>query len=399
MSSLYVHIPFCKSRCPYCDFAFYVGQTHLAERYTAAVIREFQTRLPCMGDHTVFDTVFFGGGTPSEIPPDSLNRILDKVRTRSGVSPEAEISAEANPDDRARFAQMAAMGVNRLSLGVQALDSSTLRALGRRHTPAEAGAAVDAARRAGFENLNIDLIFSAPRQTTTAWRGTLDRTVGLRPEHVSVYGLTVEPGTAFDRRMKKNRLPLPPEDAQAEMYEIAQEKLCAAGYIQYEVSNFAQPGFACRHNMACWDRRPYLGIGLSAHSFFGERRTWNIRPLMAYIGSVESSGAAVEGEEVISPGERRVEQVMLGLRRANGIPESLLGAIGRSTTLIPDHLFERREGRVRLTGRGLLLADLVCAKLVKSCFEITGEFTSESEKAAVMRREGRAAPTGRPTRI
>ena len=364
MSSLYVHVPFCKSRCPYCDFAFDVGKTHLAERYAAAVIREFRTRLPQMGDRTVFDTVYFGGGTPSEIPPDSLSRILDAARDVSRLAPEAEISAEANPEDRSRFAQMAAVGINRLSLGVQALDGATLQALGRRHTPAEAVAAVDAARRAGFGNLNIDLMFSAPRQTVSAWRETLDRAVDLRAEHVSVYGLTVEPGAAFGRRMRNGRLPLPPEDAQAEMYEVAQEKLGEAGYLQYEVSNFAQPGFACRHNISCWERRRCLGVGLSAHSFFNDRRSWNIRPLMAYIGSVESSGVAVEGDEVISRRERRVEQLMLGLRRANGIPEILLGTDRGWTSLIPAHLFERGDGRVRLTRRGLLLADLVCAKLV-----------------------------------
>ncbi|MDE3000854.1 MAG: radical SAM family heme chaperone HemW [Gemmatimonadota bacterium] len=364
MFSLYVHVPFCKSRCPYCDFAFDVGKTHLAGRYAAAVIREMRTRLSEMGGRMEFDTVYFGGGTPSEVPPDSLRRILDAARSMSRITPGAEISAEANPEDRSRFAQMAAIGISRLSLGVQAMDSATLRALGRRHTPAEAGAAVDAARRAGLSNLNIDLIFSAPRQTVSVWRETLDRAIDLFPEHVSVYGLTVEPGTAFGRRMKKGRLPLPPEDTQAEMYEAAQEKLCEAGYVHYEVSNFAQPGFACRHNIACWERQAYLGVGLSAHSFFNDRRTWNIRPLMAYIGSVESSGVAIAGEEAISSRERRVEQVMLGLRRANGIPERLLGASPGWTSLIPDHLFERDDGRVRLTRRGLLLADLVCAKLL-----------------------------------
>ena len=365
MPSLYVHIPFCKSRCPYCDFAFDVGKTHLAERYTAAVIREFRTRLPEMGGRTAFDTVYFGGGTPSEIPPESLSRILDTARTCSRVAPDAEISAEANPEDHSRFAQMAAIGINRLSLGVQALDGATLRALGRRHTPAEAGAAVDAARRAGFTNLNIDLMFSAPRHTVSVWRETLERAINLVPEHVSVYGLTVEPGTAFGSRLKKGRLPVPPEDTQAEMYEIAQEKLSEAGYVQYEVSNFAQPGFACRHNIACWERRAYLGVGLSAHSFFNDRRTWNIRPLMAYIGSVESSGVATEGEEVISSRERRVEQVMLGLRRADGIPEKLLGAGRGWTSFIPDQLLERGDGRIRLTRRGLLLADLVCTELLR----------------------------------
>ena len=365
MAGLYIHVPFCKSRCPYCDFAFYVGKTHLAERYTDSVIREIRTRLPVMGERTVFDTVYFGGGTPSEAPPQTLRRILDAARSLSHVAPKAEITAEANPEDLSRFPEMAAMGVNRLSLGVQALDNTALRALGRRHTVDDAAAAVGAARRAGFGNINIDLMFSAPRQTARAWGQTLDRAIDLEPEHVSVYGLTIEPGTAFDRRSKENRLPLPHEDAQAEMYETAQEKLCGAGFVQYEVSNFAQPGFACRHNIACWERRAYLGVGLSAHSFFNDRRTWNIRPLMAYIGSVESSGAAIEGEEVISSRDRRLEQVMLGLRRTTGIPESLLDPADRSIARIPDELVERREGRVRLTRRGLLLADLVSAELVR----------------------------------
>ena len=365
MSGLYIHVPFCKSRCPYCDFAFDVGKTHLAERYTDAVIREFRTRLPGMVGRTVFDTVYFGGGTPSEAPPETLRRILDAARSLSRVAPDAEITAEANPEDHLRFPEMAAIGINRLSLGVQALDNPTLRALGRRHTVADAATAAGAARRAGFRNINVDLMFSAPRQTSDDWGQTLDRAIDLGPEHVSVYGLTIESGTAFDRRKNENRLPLPHEDAQAGMYETAQEKLFGAGYVQYEVSNFAQPGFACRHNIACWERRAYLGVGLSAHSFFNDRRTWNIRPLMAYIGSVESSGAAVEGEERISSGDRRLEQVMLGLRRTTGIPESLLDAAGRSIARIPDHLLERREGRVRLTRRGLLMADLVSAELVR----------------------------------
>ena len=363
MTGLYIHIPFCGSRCPYCDFAFVVGQHRTSERYVDALLKEFRTRTS--GMRPAFETVFLGGGTPSEIEPSLLHRILDEVRNRSALSPEAEITAEVNPEDHDRFDQIRKAGVNRLSIGVQALENETLKALGRRHTAEKAEAAYLSARRAGFDSVNIDLIFGAPDQTLDSWQRTLDRACELDPDHLSVYGLTIEDGTAFARRASRNRLPVPPEGDQAAMYEYTLDRLKEAGFIQYEISNFCKPGKACRHNVACWERHEYLGIGLSAHSFQGGCRTWNINDLMAYIEKVEATGTAGDAEEVITESKQQLETIMLGLRRPSGIPEEMAGNTYQLRNLIEGNLVEQSKGRIRLTRPGLLLADLVCAELAK----------------------------------
>ena len=196
----------------------------------------------------------------------------------------------------------------------------------------------------------------------------LEGAIALRPEHFSVYGLTVEPGTAFWRRLQKGRLPIPPEADQAAMYGASLDRLTAAGYRHYEISNFARPGFFSRHNLGCWEGRPYLGIGLSAHSFLKGRRAWNTRDLTAYMERVEATGTAIEGEETVSEEGRFLEKVMLGLRRMEGVPEGLLGrarVAPHLNRLLAHRFLERARGRIRLTRRGLLLADLVCAELVK----------------------------------
>ncbi|MBI4639854.1 MAG: radical SAM family heme chaperone HemW, partial [Candidatus Tectomicrobia bacterium] len=271
---LYIHIPFCASRCPYCDFAFVVGKTYLADLYADTVIREFRARLPEVGTSPVFETIYFGGGTPSTVPVEVLGRILNVVRTERGVTENAEITAEANPGDRPRFAALRELGINRLSLGVQALDDQALKALGRLHNAADAEAAFEAARCGGFQNINLDLIFGIPKQSLEDWLATLDRAIELHPEHLSIYGLTIEVGTAFGRRFERGRLSLPSESDQAAMYEAALDRLMNQGYEQYEVSNFARPGFESRHNLSYWEGVPYLGIGVSAHSFLNGCRSW-----------------------------------------------------------------------------------------------------------------------------
>ena len=328
----------------------------------SAVLKEFETRTE---NKPGFDTVFFGGGTPTEIEPELLERIIAGVRNGSNLAAGIEITAEANPEDRDRFSLIRETGINRLSLGVQALEDETLNSLGRRHSSESARAAFEKARQAGFDNINIDLIFGAPNQSLTSWERTLDRAIELDPEHFSVYGLTVEKGTAFGRRQLKDQLPIPAEGTQADMYESALDRLSQVGYVQYEISNFSKPGKACRHNIACWERRPYLGIGLSAHSFLEGRRTWNNSDLMAYIEKVEATGLAIEEEEIISEEGAQLEKIMLGLRRPEGIPESMTGHPSRLKSLLEGRLVERSDGRIRLTRPGLLLADLVCAEIVK----------------------------------
>ena len=363
---LYIHIPFCHSRCPYCDFDFVVGKAHMAKRYVDAVIAELQNRMSGMDMRPVFDTIYFGGGTPSAIPPEQLGRVLTTVK--DAISADAEITAETNPNDYAQLEALRALGINRLSLGIQAFADRALKALGRFHTAIDATAAVDAARDAGFENIGIDLMFGAPGQTRDEWGRSLRRAIDLRPEHISVYGLTIEPRTNFARRLQKGRLDLPPETDQAAMYSQAIDQLEGAGYAQYEISNFARPGFASRHNRKYWHGRAYWGVGMAAHSHFDNRRAWNSRDLATYIHRVETTGRAVEREETLTPAQRMIERVMLGLRQRRGLRAEISQhpKIREHYSALAKHnLIEQTDGRIRLTRRGLLLADWVCAELVR----------------------------------
>lgn len=358
---LYIHIPFCSKPCPYCDFAFEVGKNSLATPYTQAVVKEFRTRLPKPAP--CFETLFFGGGTPSAIPAEALENILNTVRTEATIPSDAEITAEANPNDSSRFGDLRKIGINRLSLGVQALDDRDLVALGRNHSSGEAVSAFQIARESGFENIGIDLIFGVPGQSVNRWRKTLEQALALKPNHISVYGLTIESGTAFGRRQEKGRLTLPPEGDQAEMYNLALDLL--GEFVHYEISNFALPGFASRHNLSCWEGRPYLGIGVSAHSFLDQHRSWNVRNLDDYLHRIETGSSAKEGEEFIGNDQRELEHIMLGLRQRKGIPESSLPNHSSVDNLLSNHILVRENGHIRLSRRGLLLADLVCAELVK----------------------------------
>lgn len=361
--SLYIHIPFCGSRCPYCDFAFVVGKMHLSARYARAVRSEMEQRLTDL-PRSRFESVFLGGGTPSAVPVDDLRSIFDTVAEYADIAPGAEITAESNPNDHKSFADLRALGITRLSIGAQAMDDATLKSLGRFHNADDIVAAVESARRAGFDNINLDLIFGAPDQSLDHWQGTLEKAIALQPDHLSVYGLTLEEGTNFWRRSLKGRLPLPDEDLQASMYSHTLERLERAGFGQYEVSNFAKPNRASRHNLACWERQPYLGVGLSAHSFVDGVRTWNTRELNVYLERVEAGQSPVDGSEVLTHQEARLEEIMLGLRRPSGVPASLVSS-GKADSLLREHLIERESSRLRLTRSGLLLADLVAAELAQ----------------------------------
>ena len=361
---LYIHIPFCNSRCPYCDFAFVVRKNHLAERYTNAVITELQNQINSFETPPIFNTVYFGGGTPSAIPPATLLRILQNVQ----CAPNAEITVEANPNDQMHFEALYKHGINRLSLGVQAFTDRALKALGRFHNTTDAIDAFNTARKVGFKNIGIDLIFSAPEQTHEEWKNTLDKTTELNPEHISVYGLTIEPETNFARRFKKGQLHLPTETDQADMYMYAIDHLEAAGYEHYEISNFAQPGFASRHNLCYWQEQPYWGVGLSAHSYLNNRRAWNVRDLITYMERIETTGSALEEEETITPSDHLLERLMLGLRQRRGVDANVLNnhKIREQYTRLSDrHLLQQIDNRICLTRRGLLLADLVCTELAK----------------------------------
>jgi oxygen-independent coproporphyrinogen III oxidase len=420
MPSLYIHIPFCSRRCGYCDFNTYAGLEALYEPYVEALSREILQAGEAAGRPPA-GTIFIGGGTPTVLPTTLLAQVLDACRVAFEVSPNAEITCEANPGttDAARFAALRGLGVNRLSLGVQSFDDGELRFLGRIHTAADAGRAFADARAAGFENINLDLIFGLPevreagigglgealschservdgptlaasnhqrRISQSSWQRTLARAVDLGPEHLSLYSLTVEPGTPLGRRVRRGRVPAPDDDRAADLYQAACEVLAVHGYLHYEISNWAKtpispnpqiPATAsyCRHNLVYWRREPYFGFGAGAHGFDGTRRGWNVRPVARYIERVQAGRSPQAGGEHIDRQTAMGETMMLGLRLLEeGVPDARFRAqFGRRpeeafgteiANLIARGLLERLPDRLRLTPAGILLGNRVFAEFM-----------------------------------
>ena len=390
--SLYAHIPFCTAKCGYCDFNSYEGLDHLVPEYTPALVHELELWAPAARDFRV-ETVFFGGGTPSLTSLDDMAAITATIRERYDVAAAVEWTLEANPTEltREHLEGLRALGVNRLSIGVQSLHDDELALLDRAHSGERAIEALTAARGAGFENVNLDLIFGLIEQPIERWQETLERALALGPEHLSCYALTLEPGTLLYYRVQKGQLPEPDSDVVADQYEWTRERLEQAGYEQYEISNWALPGRACRHNLVYWRAEPYLGVGAGAHSFFAGQRLANVDSPQRYVELVNASHAehAVTGHATLqqiaggeSPGEAtfRSDALILGLRLLEGVsPEAFaerfgmtLGeAIGPAIERHVDSgqqgatgLLEWREGRLRLTERGLLLANEVFVDLL-----------------------------------
>jgi oxygen-independent coproporphyrinogen-3 oxidase len=363
-AGLYVHVPFCLTRCGYCDFNTYAGLDELRLPYVDALLGEAELARPEWGDAT-FVSVFLGGGTPTVLPAEGMRWLLDHLRATLAVTEEAEITSEANPDtvDARYLGGLWDAGVTRLSLGLQSFDPGVLRALERVHTSEAAVAAFGAARSAGFDNVNLDLIYGAAGETLASWRRTLERTVALRPDHVSAYALTIEPATPLGRKVAAGVVPAPDPDTQADMYVAACEALGAAGFEHYEVSNWALPGRRCAHNLGYWEGRPYLGLGAGAHSFAGDRRWWNVRPPQRYLELVAAGRLPIGDEERLDEEQRRLERLLLGLRLVDGVPESWLGVAGRADTFVAEGLAERRGGRLALTDRGMFLANEVVTDL------------------------------------
>ena len=316
---LYIHIPFCKSKCIYCDFYSLPRAEDRMDRYVSALCRQLAEIAQRTTAHTV-DSVYLGGGTPSYLGEKRLRRILKTVKKHYHLSRDAEITLEANPDSAGDWRALRALrraGMNRLSLGVQSADDGLLRTLGRPHTFAQAEEAAAAARRARIRNLSLDLIYGLPGQDLAGWKDTRERAAALGPEHLSCYGLKVEEGTPLWDMQEK--MDLPDDDAQADMYLWTVERLEALGYEQYEISNFARPGRASRHNMKYWTLCEYAGFGPGAHSDLGDVRYAYLRSLDTYCAGVEAGVSVLESSEHIPPRERDIEYVMLGLRLTQGI--------------------------------------------------------------------------------
>jgi len=371
--SLYLHIPFCEKKCLYCDF-YSIENRSQTGRFLDAIVLEV-TRAGEEHGRPEVDTVFFGGGTPSLLKPAELARLLDAVRMSFCLDERAEITVETNPGTVSADTLRAyrACGVNRLSIGIQSFDPEELRFLDRIHDPAQAGACVRAAREAGFGNISVDLIFALPGQSLPTWEKTLASAVALGPEHVSAYSLIVESNTPLFRLVEEGTVIPAGRDEEAALYEFTMEFLRGAGYEQYEVSNFARPGFRCRHNANYWSHGGYLGFGPSAHSFLpveggrAGRGWWNVGNLINYLERIERGSSAAAGEERLSADQLRNERVFLGLRGSgiavSELPERAGAAVVRD--LAAHGLAVVEGGMLSLTPRGYLICDEISTKLMQ----------------------------------
>jgi putative oxygen-independent coproporphyrinogen III oxidase len=362
-AGLYVHIPFCISRCGYCDFNAYAGLDHLKPRYVEALMREADV-VSTGWEGVRFASVFLGGGTPTTLDATDLAALLAHIADRFDLQSDAEITIEANPDtvDRGSLTAIRAAGFARLSMGAQSFDPSVLVALERLHRPEAARAALRAARAAGYDNVNLDLIYGAAGESLDSWVMTLREAISLQPEHVSAYALTIEPATPLGRAVASGGIAAPDPDSQAEMFEMACRMLADVGYHHYEVSNWAKPGYECMHNLGYWQRRPYAGIGAGAHGFRDRRRWWNLRPPEAYMEAVESGSSPIAGEETLAPSDSYLEEVFLRLRILEGIPESW-AAPGSAEPLLANRLLTRLDGSLVPTERGMLLLNQIVLEL------------------------------------
>ena len=322
--SLYLHIPFCHTRCHYCDFNTYAGMLPLREPYVRALITEVDLagQLAQLANGTTrrSRTIFFGGGTPSLLTVEQIKRLLSTCREAFAVDEEAEITLEANPGtlNAEQLAGLRAAGINRLSLGSQSFDAELLLTLGRIHTPEEIVLALHHARAAGFHSINLDFMFGLPGQTMQHWKTTLDRALALRPEHFSLYSLIIEEGTNFYTWTNEGRIIPGDEDLCADMYEYADELLQAEGYENYEISNWALPGHQSRHNLTYWQNLPYIGMGAGAHSFFGGRRFSNVLDPQEYIRLLKKQQRPEAEGELVDRTQEMSETAFLGLQNCPG---------------------------------------------------------------------------------
>ena len=318
MAGIYIHIPFCKSRCRYCDF-FSTTQLEKRETYIQAVIQEWQTYQQQWSKQKI-NTIYLGGGTPSLLPIESLHLLLHSILSNIDSSTIREITLEANPGDitTQKIQAWRSLGINRLSMGIQSFNDRLLQLVGRRHNALQALQAVKIAQAEGISNISIDLMYALPGQTITEWQADVAQALALHVPHISSYGLIYEEGTPLTKWLEQGKITAIDEENEVQMYDYLVEQLTKHGYEHYEVSNFAQPGQHSQHNSSYWNDTPYLGLGAGAHSYDGQTRWWNIEDIDQYIAQAMNHQLTPE-QETISPEERHTEQVMLGLRTSKGV--------------------------------------------------------------------------------
>ena len=371
---IYIHIPFCRSKCDYCDFYSLAGRDDRMDQYQKALLSHIKETAPLAQDFPV-DTIYIGGGTPSYYGAKRLKELLGVIRKLYKVEKDAEVTVECNPDsvDVKSLKILRKAGVNRLSMGMQSAIACELERIHRIHTPQQVNKAATAARKASFTNLSLDLIYGLPGQTMDSWKDTVEHALSLIPQHLSCYGLKVEEGTPLAARVAQGEV-LPDDDQQADLYLWTVGRLERAGYPQYEISNFAKPGFASRHNLRYWLTQPYIGFGPGAHSDFGGRRYSFVRDLDAYIQGVLQGGDIIDESEIIPKRERCGEYLMLRLRTVQGINEQEYRSTyfmdfaplqARLEQFRAQGWAEQTDGRWHFTPKGFLLSNQLIGDLLE----------------------------------
>jgi len=374
MASLYIHIPFCESRCAYCAFYSSTYRGNKAD-YLSALCRELELRRNYLSGAPI-RTLYFGGGTPSLLSVEEFSLLMESLRRYYDLSSLEEFTVEVNPDDVTHdfVAGIAALGVNRISMGVQSFHDEDLRLMGRRHSVAQVYSAVEAIRGAGIENVSIDLIYGLPGQTMEAWRENLSKAVALDVQHLSAYSLTYEEGSKLSRLAKRGEVhPVGEEDC-ADMFALLRAELAQAGFYQYEISNFAKPGMESKHNSSYWDGTPYLGVGASAHSYDGTSRQWNIANTRLYIAKLQQGADDYYEVEQLDLETRYNDFVLTSLRTRKGMDLALLEegytrrlydyCLKNASKYISEGLLIREDGFLRLSESGLFVSDGVMSDLM-----------------------------------
>lgn len=373
MAGIYIHIPFCKTRCIYCDF-YSTTRNELKRKYINALCRELKARKEYLRGEPVH-TIYFGGGTPSQLEEADFRQVFETIGQTYGLESAQEITLEANPDDltEAYVTMLRTLPFNRISMGIQTFDDPTLRLLNRRHDAAQAIEAVGRCRQAGFRNISIDLIYGLPDETEQRWQHDLQQAVSLDVEHISAYHLTYEEGTRIHELLQSRRIREVDEESSVRFFTTLMDTLATAGYEHYEISNFCKPGLHSRHNTSYWQGIPYLGCGPSAHSYNGEEREWNVASLEDYIRSVEA-GERQHETELLSPTTRYNEYVMTRLRTRQGISLSEIEqAFGTkqgdyctqaATPYLESGSLKLEDGRLRLTRQGIFVSDGIISDLM-----------------------------------
>ena len=375
MAGIYVHIPFCASRCSYCDFFSTLQLADAGERYVEAVIAEARQRCGELSGESV-STLYLGGGTPSQLPVALLQRLVEGLRDAVELSGVEEFTIEANPDDVTLdwCAVLPTLGVNRVSMGVQSFEDDILRFIGRRHTADQVLNAVSRLRSVGIDNISIDLIYGLPGQTVESWTSSVEQALELESQHISAYGLTYEPDTRLWRQRERGEIIEVTEEQSLLMYRILEDSLQSAGYEHYEISNFALPGYRSRHNSSYWDDTPYVGLGAAAHSYDGQVRRYNPHDLRLYIDRIMAGETAFEQEELTSR-EHYDERVMLGLRTSCGVDADRLRQDFGDTAwshfvreaerhIAAGNLCVKEGNRYVLTRDGIMLSDSIILDLL-----------------------------------